>query len=282
MGEGSLQVGYIGPSIDMLYPYNHLGLGLESLISLVKGKHPCALGLKKSKNLSIIIGECFNYSDIYQLVYKLSSFKYLGNLKPSNINVLRTKSSSVSLSEVGIKSLKLNKKFDLLILIGVDDLKFYRLVNPDSFIIYIGSHYSVYNLELADLILPSSLFLEKDFTTINLENRIKVSKSLRKISGDVRSEYFLLLVLISFLNNKLNLGELKKKYIFDQLFIKEYPFIAKNNFKIAEFLIDKVNYSTLRNEILSSRVIDFYEDNSIIRSSRNFKFCLNNLKKVQF
>ena len=280
--EGSLQVGYIGPSIDMLYPYNHLGLGLESLISLVKGKHPCALDLKKSKNLSIIIGECFNYSDIYQLVYKLSRFKYLDNLKPSNINVLRTKSSSVSLSEVGIKGLKLNKKFDLLILIGVDDLKFYRLVNPDSFIIYIGSHYSVYNLELADLILPSSLFLEKDFTTINLENRIKVSKSLRKISGDVRSEYFLLLVLISFLNSKLNLGELKKKYIFDQLFTKEYPFIAKNNFKIAEFLIDKVNYSTLRNEILSSRFIDFYEDNSIIRSSRNFKFCLNNLKKVQF
>ena len=280
--EGSLQVGYIGPSIDMLYPYNHLGLGVESLISLVKGKHPCALDLKKSKNLSIIIGECFNYSDIYQLVYKLSSFKYLDNLKPSNINVLRTKSSSVSLSEVGIKSLKLNKKFDLLILIGVDDLKFYRLVNPDSFIIYIGSHYSVYNLELADLILPSSLFLEKDFTTINLENRIKVSKSLRKISGDVRSEYFLLLVLISFLNNKLNLGESKKKNIFDQLFTKEYPFIAKNNFKIAEFLIDKVSYSTLRNEILSSRVIDFYEDNSIIRSSRNFKFCLNNIKKVQF
>ena len=137
-------------------------------------------------------------------------------------------------------------------------------------------------IELADLILPSSLFLEKDFTTINLENRIKVSKSLRKISGDVRSEYFLLLVLISFLNSKLNLGELKKKYIFDQLFTKEYPFIAKNNFKIAEFLIDKVNYSTLRNEILSSRFIDFYEDNSIIRSSRNFKFCLNNLKKVQF
>jgi NADH-quinone oxidoreductase subunit G len=280
--EGSLQVGYIGPSIDMLYPYKHLGLGLDSLMLLVKGKHPFSVNLKKSKNLSIIIGERFNYANIYSLVSKLSSLNYLDSLNLANINVLRTKSSSIAFSEVGINSLKLNKKFDLLILIGVDDLKFYRLSNPDSFIIYIGSHFSVYNLELADLILPASLFLEKDFTTINLENRIKTSKALRKVSGDVRSEYFLLLVLISFLNNNLNLGELKKDYMFDQLFIKEYPFIAKNNFKIAEFLLGGVNYSTLRNEILSSHNVNFYGDNSVIRSSRNFKYCLNNLKKIQF
>lgn len=280
--EGSLQVGYIGPSIDMLYPYKHLGLGFGALMSLFKGKHPFSLNLKKSKNLSIIIGERFNYGNIYQLVSKLSSLKYLDSLNLANINVLRTKSSSIAFSEVGINSLKLNKKFDLLILIGVDDLKFYRLSNPDSFIIYIGSHFSVYNLELADLILPASLFLEKDFTIINLENRIKTSKALRKVSGDIRSEYFLLLVLISFLNNNLNLGELKKNYMFDQLFIKEYPFIAKNNFKIAEFLLGEVNNSTLRNGILGSRNFNFYEDNSVIRSSRNFKYCLNNLKKIQF
>ena len=43
-----------------------------------------------------------------------------------------------------------------------------------------------------------------------------------------------------------------------------------------------VNHSTLRNEIFSSRIINYYEDNLLLRSSRNFKFCLNNLKKVQF
>ena len=277
--EGSLKVGYIGPSVDLLYPYKHLGLGVDSLIALLKGKHPFSRDLKKSKRLSIIIGERFNFGNIYQLVYNSSCFN---SLDLSNINVLRTKSSSISYSEVGINSLKLDKKFNLLILIGVDNLKSYRLANPDSFIIFIGSHYSVYNLELADLILPSSLFLEKDFTTINLENRVKVSESLRVISGDVRSEFYLLIILISFLNNNFDLSELKKKDILDHLVTKEYPFIAKNNFKIAEFLIDKVDYSTLRNEIFSSRIINYYEDNLLLRSSRNFKFCLNNLKKVQF
>merc|ERR1712187_884959 len=122
--EGSLQVGYIGPSTDMLYPYKHLGLGVESLIAIVKGKHPASLVLKKSKNLSIIIGERFSSSTIYSLVYQLSSFKYLDNLNFSNINFLRTKSSSISLSEAGINGLNSNSKFELLILIGVDDLNF--------------------------------------------------------------------------------------------------------------------------------------------------------------
>ena len=41
------------------------------------------------------------------------------------------------------------KKHDLLFLIGIDDIKPYRNLNPNSFIIYVGSHYSVYNLEMA-------------------------------------------------------------------------------------------------------------------------------------
>merc|ERR1712032_512470 len=92
-----------------------------------------------------------------------------------------------------------------------NDLKPYRLANPNAFIVYIGSHYSVFNLEMSDLILPSSIFLEKDFKVINLENIVKENKSLRKISGDIRSECFLLLVIISLFNDKLNNLNLKKQ-----------------------------------------------------------------------
>merc|ERR1712048_1139910 len=154
MGEDSLKVGYIGPSIDCSYAFTHIGLDTSSLISLLKGKHPFSYELKKSKNPSIILGERFNHNNIYKLITKLSALGCLTSLKYSNIYPLRAYSSSV------------------------------------SFIIYIGSHYSVYNLEMADLILPSSVFIEKDFKVINLENVIKESKSLRQISGDIRSEWF--------------------------------------------------------------------------------------------
>merc|ERR1712072_1286719 len=278
--DGRLVVSYIGPSSDFGYPINHIGLDMESIILLLKGKHPFSLDLNRAKNPYIILGECFSSSNLSKLVYKLANLNCLKNLKYSNISSLRTKSSSVSFSELGINSLNNEKKFDLLFLMGVDDLKPYRLVNPNSFIIYIGSHYSVYNLEMADLILPSSIFIEKDFKVINLENIIKESKSLRKISGDIRSESFLLLVLISFFDKNLNKFGLEKKKLMDSLFVSEFPFITRKNFKLSEFNINKVDKFTLREKIFSRNIFNFYQDNYLVRSSKNFKFCLDNLKQV--
>ena len=278
--EDSLKVGYIGPSIDCSYAFTHIGLDTSSLISLLKGKHPFSYELKKSKNPSIILGERFNHNNIYKLITKLSALGCLTSLKYSNIYPLRAYSSSVSFSELGVTSLKSQKKFDLLLLIGVDDLQSYRLNNPNSFIIYIGSHYSVYNLEMADLILPSSVFIEKDFKVINLENRIKESKSLRKVSGDVRPEWFLLLVLTSFFDS--NVVSLDRSSLFQNLFFNEYPFIVKKNFKLSEFTINKTESLTINKELIGHNIFDFYNNIAMIRSSKNFKFCSDNLKQVKF
>ena len=68
---------------------------------------------------------------------------------------------------------------------------------------------------MVDLILPSSIFIEKDFKLINLENFIKKSQSLRKFSGDVRPEWYLLLVLISFFDRNFYKSKLSRKSIFN-------------------------------------------------------------------
>jgi len=264
------------------YKAKHLGLGVDSVVSLMKGQHPFSFRLKQAKDPCIILGEKFNSGNISQILYKVFDLDCLPNLKKSNISMLRTKSSSVSFSELGINSLKINKTFDILLLFGVEDLKSYRLMNPNSFIIYIGSHYSVYNLELADLILPASIFIEKDFKVINLENIVKESKSLRQISGDIRAEWFLLLVLSSFFSSDFNPSQLKKKVILNSLFLNDYPFIVKKNFKLAEFVISQAGNSIFKSEIFSRSVFNFYEDNSMLRSSKNFKFCLDNLKQSKF
>jgi NADH-quinone oxidoreductase chain G len=280
--DGLLSFGYIGPSMDLSYKSKHLGLGVDSVVSLMKGQHPFSARLKQAKNPYIILGEKFNSGNISQILYKVVNLQSLPNLKTSNISMLRTKSSSVSFSEFGINSLKTKKIFDTLLLFGVEDLKPYRLLNPNSFIIYIGSHYSVYNLELADLILPASIFIEKDFKVINLENIIKESKSLRQISGDTRPEWFLLLVILSFFSSDFNTSQLKKKVIFNSLFLNDYPFIVKKNFKLAEFTMSQAGNSIFKPEIFSRSVFNFYEDNSMLRSSKNFKFCSDNLKQSKF
>merc|ERR1712025_807622 len=98
-----------------------------------------------------------------------------------------------------------------------------------------------------------------------------------------RPEWFILLALIFNFNKNLNSLDLKKKYILDYLFIQEYPFIAQKNFKLSEFNIKKVEKDlNLSKEIFSRNIFNFYQDNLIVRSSKNFKFCLDNLKQVKF
>ena len=277
--DGFLSVGYIGPSLNLSYNSTHLGLGISTLVSIVKGNHPFCTHLKKSKNPYIILGERFNSSILPGVVYQLINLNFLSNINYSNINTLRSKSGSVGFSELGINSLKTKKKFDLIFLMGVDNIKPYRLWNPNSFIIYMGSHFSVYNLDMADLILPSSIFIEKDFKVINFENIIKESQCVRKFSEDVRPEWYLLLVLISFLRR--GPYKLNKKFIFNS-FKKEYPFLLKNNFKIPEFFINSTDNYSLTNKMFTGNIFNFYNDNSMIRSSKNLKFCSDDLKKIQF
>ena len=70
-----------------------------------------------------------------------------------------------------------------------------------------------------------------------LEDIIKESKSLRKVSGDVRPEWFLLLVLISFFDS--NVVSLDRSSLFQNLFFNEYPFIVKKNFIFLYFILIK-------------------------------------------
>ena len=75
---------------------------------------------------------------------------------------------------------------------------------------------------------------------------------------------------------------LEKKKIFDYLSNNEYPFIAKKNFKLSEFNIKKIDNLIFKNEIFSRNIFNFYQNNLLLRSSKNFKFCLDNLKQVKF
>ena len=280
--RGSLVLGYVGPSLDLSYEATHIGLGTEAVISLIKGTHPFCLHLKKAKNPFIIIGEKFNLSAITCCIYKLCKLGCLSNFKYENISILRSKSASISFSELGINSLQSYKEFDILFLIGINDLQQYRALNPKSFIIYIGSHYSVNNLQLADLILPGSIFLEKDFQVINFENVLKSSKSLRKISGDVRPEWYLLLALISLFKLDLNFFNYNKQNVLNCLLTPGYPFLGQNSIHLPAYSILNWDNSGLQKEIFNRKVFDFYGENILLRSSKNFKYSINNLKQVQF
>merc|ERR1739838_90474 len=60
--NGKLTLGYIGPSLDLTYPVQHLGISSNALVQLLKGQHPFCTKLKKAKNPLIILGNVNGYS----------------------------------------------------------------------------------------------------------------------------------------------------------------------------------------------------------------------------
>jgi hypothetical protein len=88
------------------------------------------------------------------------------------------------------------------------------------------------------------------------------------------------LVLISFFDS--NVVSLDRSSLFQNLFFNEYPFIVKKNFKLSEFTINKTESLTINKELIGHNIFDFYNNIAMIRSSKNFKFCSDNLKQVKF
>ena len=63
----------------------------------------------------------------------------------------------------------MNNEFEVLFLIGQDNLKFKK---KNEFIIYIGSHGDS-GAEIADIVLPGSTYTEQDGYFTNLEGKIQ-------------------------------------------------------------------------------------------------------------
>merc|ERR1712146_574361 len=178
------------------------------------------------------IGESFESSSlIRELKAVLGKNTNLIKSNWNGLNYLTSTASSTGLSEIGLKPIPSSfSDFELIFLNGVSDIQNYRKNNKNAFIVYTGSHYSVANLELCDLILPISLFIETDFTFINTEGLLQKGNRIRGSIGESRPEWFFYLTLLSFLNT-------------------DYPFLNYRKKKISNYSVEFNLSSTISNNI---------------------------------
>jgi len=270
--EGNLVVGYVGSSLDLTYEAFHLGTSRQSIYQILKGTHPFCKTLKKAKNPCIIVGSSVVSISFINNI-KRTLIRAVSSLNPINFNILNDTASSTAFSEIGVKSLNKSELKDLntLFLAGTDSVEQYRRLNRKAFIIYIGSHYSVKGLEEADLILPSSLFIEKSCRYMNTEGKIQKTSRVRSTIGDSRTEWFLFRTL-SYLSKKgvssYNANTLK---LFESRVRGLYPFIGNNNNSYYNF-----NHTLKRKSIngfLNSGLENFYENNFLTKSSKTMLLC---------
>lgn len=279
--NGKLTLGYIGPSLDLTYPVQHLGISSNALVQLLQGQHPFCTKLKKAKNPLIILGNVNGYSMF--LIDKIKSI--LGtNISAKvvkNFSCFNSKASSAVLNEVGFLSFDSNvKNFDILFVNNANNIKKIRQQNKKAFIVFIGPHYSVHDLNLCDLILPSPSSIEKESSYINVEGLIQRCSKIRGFVGDSRPEWFFFVALADFLQ-KFNF-EFCGKSSFYKGFEPIYPFIFDNKKVLQNYDTIFLSNTAVLKKVLNRNVEDFYLNNSFTQASKVMSLCSKKKKKHNF
>ena len=161
----------------------------------------------------------------------------------------------------------LNNEFEVIFLIGQDNLKFKK---NNEFVIYIGSHGDS-GAESADIILPGSTYTEQDGYFTNLEGNIQKAYKASYPPGEAKEDW-------EIINNLSEL--LKRKKIFN------------NKDELIDSMFNYLNLKTEnnKNESFDTNFVDekiivdnseYYFSNIIARASKTMADCHNEKIKLK-
>ena len=260
---------------ELTYPYQTIENETKTIKDIVENNHFLSEKIKQSNKPLVILG---------QSVFKIKSGQYIFeelkeflinnekiNKDWNSLNIISNNASTVGsydldiLNSVNGSNLTLekikNNEFQILFLIGQDNLKFTK---KNEFIIYIGSHGDK-GAEIADVILPGSAYTEQDGHFANLEGKIQKAYKASFPPGEAKEDWQILNELSELLKRKklfVNKDELS-----DSMF--NYLNVNKKNKdykkKFFEFLNEKIYPSQ----------IEYYFSNVIARSSKTMAECHN-------
>ncbi len=172
-----LDVAVIGPANNLTYNYDHLGNSLKTLQELADGTHPYCERLAQAELPMIIVGnETLARTDgkaVQNLINELASKTNLINEAEgwNGVNILHSEASRVGALDLGVVPKTSMEGSKVVFLLGADNFR-HEDIPEDAFVIYMGTtgDEGVY---YADLILPTSSYLEKDATYVNMDGRVQ-------------------------------------------------------------------------------------------------------------
>ena len=267
---------------DLTYPYQSLDGKTQTIKNMIENKDELSKDIIKSQKPIIIFGESFFKSKSAEFLF--SSFKnfLLMNNKFTDdwnpINFLPSDAATVGNLDLDIvdqnneliKNLNENK-FDLVFLMGQDNLKFNK---KNEFIIYVGSH-GDNGAELADIILPGAAYTEQSGHYTNLEGKLQKAYKASYPPGDAKEDWEIINNLAEFVNNRKLFNDK------DELESSMFNYINLKKEKQESSSNTKVDLSNFENEILKITYKDYYFSNVIARSSKTMLNCNNSKLEVK-
>tara|TARA_Y100001970_G_scaffold282351_1_gene395014 strand:+ start:100 stop:1935 length:1836 start_codon:yes stop_codon:yes gene_type:complete len=264
---------------DLTYPYEFLRGKILDIKEIVEDKHPISNEIKSAKKPIIIIGESVLISNSSKYIFEsIKNFLYTNdkiNDQWNSLNIISQNASTVGSYDLGIYQTKYgnnqvlsnleNNKYDIVFLLGQDNLKFKK---KNEFIVYLGSHGDS-GAEIADIILPGAAYTEQDGHFTNLEGRLQKAYKASFPPGQAREDWEIINDLSYAISNKKlfkNKDDLESSLINYLNLMKEKNLISKT--------ID-FNNLNFNNEELKVFDIDYYYSNVVARASKTMFKCRN-------
>jgi NADH-quinone oxidoreductase chain G len=276
--RGNFVKASIGLTENLNYQNESLGNSVETLLSIVEGKHSFCKKLSKAKKPIIILGSSIkkrlDSTTIENLIKKLSKHCKIIDQNWLGINFLPTTSNSVGESFLGLSQ---NQKIDLS---NIDLAYFVGLDFPEKFITkfnestikIIQTPYANSVLKEADLILPSTAFTEKEGTFLNLEGRVQktttalVGPNLARDDKNIIKATWAILERTSGISFECeNIAE-KRKFVTD---------FTENKNSFTKFLIinNKISKGKLIKTHFNNVISNFFRTNALTNNSLTMKKC---------
>ncbi|MDC1027590.1 NADH-quinone oxidoreductase subunit NuoG [Candidatus Pelagibacter sp.] len=271
---------------DLTYPYEGLDGQTQTLKDIFDGNHNISKQIIGAKKPMIVLGESLlNINSSKYFFNKIKEF-LLKNEKMSKewnpLNILSCDAATVGNYDLGLvnednnllKDLQ-NHKFDIVYLIGQDNLNFDK---KDEFIIYQGSHGDK-GAEIADIILPGSAYTEQDGYFTNLEGKIQKAYKASYPPGDAKEDWQIINELAELMNNRKlfnDKDELESSML-------NYLNLEKEKQANEDDKNTKTDENEFKSETLNIIIKDYYFSNVIARSSKTMVECNNsklNLKST--
>jgi len=196
--RNDIDIGYIGPAVDLTYGIDHLGMGTATLTELANGSHPFCETLAAAENPMVVLGMSgLRREDapaVKAAVAKL--VKNVPNLLTDSwngFNVLHTAAARVGALELGFVPSGESGSPDFVYLMGADD--YVEGSVPDgAFVVYQGHHGDA-GATRADVIFPGAAYTEKHGTYVNTEGRVQRAKRVKTPLGDAREDWSIIRAL---------------------------------------------------------------------------------------
>lgn len=291
-----LRIGLIGPEMDLTYEYDHLGSTAEDLENLLNGRHKFCSELAKFKRPMILLGaDIFKrddsdivYSNVRRLAKKLRSSS---NSNRKVLNILHNSAGQVAAMDLGYRSAEKFLKprladVRLLFLLGADDhppwLTPGAMNGAATTVVYVG-HQGDAGATMADVVLPSAAYTEKEATFVNTEGRSQRTLPAVTCPGVAREDWKIFRALSEIAGRTLpyeRIQELRERMAEIAPHLVRYGSVEPCGFlNEADLLCENFkneNSTSSKTAIVPSKLklTDFYMSNSVTRASRTMAKCV--------